>query len=81
MLVETEFLPCPRCGSAEVTWSNSRDLDIRRSYIECECCGLHTFHVDTLAFVSLPDLDYDSTLMKYNAWVKTNPKQYFEEQW
>lgn len=78
---DTEFLPCPRCGSTDVEWTNSRDLDILTSCVSCNGCDLNTFHVDTMAFLMLDNMDYESSLMKYNAWVKTNPKRYYEEDW
>jgi Zn finger protein HypA/HybF involved in hydrogenase expression len=78
---ETEFLPCPRCGSVSVEWTNSRDLDILNQWVCCDNCDLHTFHVNTMAFLALEDMDYQSSLMKYNAWVKTNPKRYYDEEW
>lgn len=78
--VDPDILPCPRCGG-EVEWTNSRDLELLSSYMRCFNCDLGTFNVDTCAFVSLPDLDYETTLMKYNAWCKTNPTKYFDESW
>ena len=39
--------PCPRC-KGEVEWTNSRDLDILTSRVECTQCELSVFHVDTL---------------------------------
>lgn len=78
---KTEFLPCPRCGSDYVEWTNCRDLNILNQSAYCHECDLSTFHVDTTAFNILPNLDYETTLKKYNAWVKTNPTSYGEEDW
>lgn len=78
---ETDFLPCPRCGSEYVTWTNSRDLDILTQYVYCEGCSLDTFAVDTTCFIGLENKDYETTLMKYNTWVKTKPTRYHEEDW
>lgn len=75
-----ELEPCPKC-KGPVEWSSSRDLNIHQSYIECENCDLYFFEVETIAFLNLPNLDYETTKMKYNAWCKTNPKQYCEEFW
>lgn len=73
-----ELERCPNCDG-EVEWSNCRDLDIQTSFIECTVCQLRTFHVDSMAFINLPNVDYISTALKYNAWCKTNPKFYGEE--
>ena len=78
---ETDFLPCPRCKSQLVEWTNSRDLDVLWQGVYCNGCELHTFNVETTAFIMLENLDYETTLMKYNAWVKTNPTTYGEENW
>lgn len=75
------FLPCPRCGSHDIEWTNSRDLHTLTQWIECNGCNLHAFHVDTTAFVRLPSLDFKTSLMKWNAWVKTNPTSYYDEFW
>jgi len=77
----TEFSPCPRCGSEYVSWTNSRDLDVLCQEVYCECCGLTTFNIETCAFMNLPNKDYETTLMKYNAWVNTNPTNYGEDSW
>ena len=79
--VETEFGCCPRCESDAVEWTNSRDLDVLTSYVHCVDCGLNTFHVETSAFTSLPNMDYKTSLMKYNSWIKTNPKLWHEDEW
>jgi len=78
---DTEFLPCPRCGSEYVEWTNCRDLNILNQYVYCNSCELSTFHIDTLAFTLIPNSDYATTLMKYNVWVGTNPTEYGEEDW
>lgn len=75
------FLPCPRCKSEDVEWTNARDLNVHNQWVHCDNCELMTFHVETMAFDDLPNLDYETSVMKYNAWVKTNPKQYCEETW
>ena len=78
---EEGFLPCPRCGSDDVEWTNTRDLNVLTSCVECNDCELITFNVESMAFDKLPNLDYETTVIKYNAWVKTNPKQYLQEIW
>jgi len=78
----TMFLPCPRCSSPKVNWStSSRDLDILTQCVQCEECGLSTFHVKTIAFMKLNNVDFNTTLMKYNDWVRSNPEQYHETLW
>lgn len=44
-------------------------------------CDLNTFRVETTAFVMLPNLDYETTKLKYNAWCETKPTRYCEEEW
>lgn len=78
---EIDLLPCPQCKSENVEWTNSRDLDILSSYIRCDDCGLTTFNVDTMCFIDLPNLDYETTVLKYNAWVMTSPICYHEDNW
>ena len=79
---ETEFNPCPRCGSIRVKWTNSRDLNVLTSEVFCIDCGLSTFNVETIALgENLPNLDYETTLMKYNAWTDSNPNSYRDENW
>lgn len=78
--MKDELLPCPACGN-EVEWTNSRDRDLLTSRIQCTCCELSCFHVDSLAFVSLVSLDYETTLLKYNAWCLTKPKSYSDHTW
>jgi len=80
-MAELEFLPCPRCGSPDIEWSSVRDRSILTQYVHCNGCGLSTFHVDTAAFTLLANLDYESSVTKYNAWVKTNPKEYDDDTW
>jgi len=75
-----ELLPCPACGN-EVEWTNSRDIDILTSRIACTCCELSCFHVDTRAFVTLLNLDYETTRLKYNTWCLTSPKYYGDYSW
>ena len=75
--------PCPRCGG-EVEYWTSRDINILNQSIFCEGCGLDTFCVDSVLFLDigvLPNLDYETTVMKYNAWCKTKPNRYCEEYW
>ncbi len=79
--MSNEFDPCPRCGSEDVEWSNCRDLNIHDSFVSCESCDLRTFRVEDIAFMTLPNKDYESAVMKYNAWCKTNPISYCEERW
>lgn len=76
-----DFLPCPRCGCSKIEWTNSRDLNILQQSVYCTNCELSTFRVETMAFINLKNLDYESSLLKYNSWVKTNPKRYCEEVW
>lgn len=78
----SEIKPCPKCGG-EVEWTNSRDLNILGSYMKCGDCDMNMFHVETVIFldIDLPDLDYETTLLKYNAWCDTNPTQYCEDNW
>ena len=71
------FLPCPRCSGTKVEWTNSRDIDLLYQGVYCPDCDLSTFPVTTLAFADLPSLDYETSVMKYNAWVMTNPKGYY----
>ena len=71
------FLPCPRCTGTNVRWDNSRDIDLLYQEVYCPDCDLSTFHITTLAFTNLPNLDYETSVMKYNAWVLTNPKGYY----
>lgn len=80
-MVETELESCPRCKSDAVEWTNSRDLDVLTSHAYCTNCELSTFNVETSAFVHLPSLDYETTVMKYNKWAKTNPKSWHEDNW
>ena len=79
---DVKLSPCPRCGG-EVEFYTSRDLNILEQSIYCDGCGLSTFSVDTVLFgiEDLPNLDYETTAMKYNAWCATNPAQYREEMW
>ena len=79
--INTEFLPCPRCNSDKVEWTNTRDLNVLTSEVYCRKCGLSTFNVQTVAFELLPNLDYETSLMKYNAWVKTDPNSWREDTW
>jgi len=72
--------PCPKCGG-DVLWDNCRDLDVLLSMIHCDNCDLSFFQVETAAFIKLPNLDYETTVMKYNAWCKTKPTRYFEDTW
>ena len=72
--------PCPRCGG-KTEYTNSRDLDVLQSYMQCTVCTLTTFAVESMAFMMLLNLDAESTLMKYNAWCATLPTQYCEERW
>jgi len=76
----SKLKPCPKCGGP-VEHSSSRDLNIYQSYIECENCDLYFFQTESIAFLNLPNLDYESMVMKYNAWCETNPKQYCEDFW
>lgn len=78
---EGKFKACPRCNNNNVEWTNSRDRDILTSWVDCPDCELHTFHTDSIAFNMLPNLDYKSALLKYNAWVDTSPKLYEDEDW
>lgn len=82
MTEQEDFLPCPRCGG-DVDWTNTRNLNVLTSSVHCESCGLDCFSVETVTCVlpTLPNLDYKTTLMKWNAWVKTSPKRYCEEVW
>ena len=75
------LLPCPRCKSEDVEWTNSRDLDILTNYVSCNNCDLTTFRIETTCFINLPNLDYETTVLKYNAWVMTNPTRYYDEDW
>ena len=77
----SDLKPCPRCGSKYVFWSSTRDLNVLEQSVCCEACELTTFRVETMAFEQLPNLDYETSVMKYNAWVDTNPNQYREEKW
>jgi len=79
--IEDTIEDCPRCGYSGVEWTNSRDLELLTSYLQCQGCDLQTFCVDTCAFTMLPNLDYESSVMKYNAWVNTKPTTYFDEEW
>jgi hypothetical protein len=74
----SEISACVRCY-APMEWTNSRDLNIITSYLGCTECDLNVFHVETIAFMSLPNLDYESAVTKYNAWCATNPTRYGEE--
>ena len=77
-----EYLkPCPRCCCTEVEWTNSRDLDILTSYVQCLRCDLQTFHVDSLAFLYTETTDYENAVKKYNSWVDTDPTRYADEDW
>lgn len=80
LYIDSDLSPCPRCGSG-VEWSCCRDLNIRQSYINCPNCDLITFSVESMAFTNHKNLDYETSKMKYNAWVATNPVQYCEEFW
>ena len=80
---DEDISPCPSCGG-EVEWSNSRCLNILESKIQCSNCDLSFFHVEDVvlsSFEELPNLDYETTLLKYNAWCATNPKYYGEHKW
>ena len=71
------FLPCPRCKGVKVEWTNSRDVCLLSQEVYCPDCGLSTFPVQTLAFDNLPNLDYETSVMKYNAWVLSKPISYY----
>jgi hypothetical protein len=71
------FLPCPRCQGTKVGWTNSRDICVLHQEVYCPDCELSTFAVETLAFENLPNLDYETSVMKYNAWVLTKPVGYY----
>lgn len=71
------FLPCPRCKGCNVEWTNSRDIDLLYQEVHCPDCELSTFPIETLAFIDLPNLDYETSVMKYNAWVLTDPTSYY----
>lgn len=80
--VETELEPCPKCGSS-VEFMTSRDLDILQSYISCndEQCDLVVFLCESMSFIGGQD-SYESVIFKnYNAWAKTKPERYHDEQW
>lgn len=79
-MTEDYLHPCPKCGGL-VEWTNNRDLDVLSSYIGCDNCDLMFFQVETMAFDRLPNLDYETTVMKYNAWCKTQPKGYRDDFW
>ena len=74
--------PCPKCGG-EVEWSNTRCLNILESMMDCNDCEISFFRVETVTFLAsvLPSLDYESALMKYNAWCATKPTSYGEHEW
>lgn len=76
-----EFENCPRCKCTNVEWTNARDLDVLTSFVLCRDCDLITFQVETAAFIRLENMDYETTLMKYNEWAKTNPKSWYEDKW
>jgi hypothetical protein len=81
---EHYLAPCPRCKSESVEWTNFRDGNILESHIGCNNCDLLTFMVETVLmddYTILPNLDYETTKIKYNAWAATNPKRYKWEQW
>lgn len=80
MTNEDNLHPCPKC-KGPVDWTNSRDLDVLSSYICCDNCDLIFFQVESMAFDRLPNLDYETTVMKYNSWCETNPKGYREDHW
>ena len=75
----SELEPCPKCSGC-VEYTSSRDRGILSSYIRCDNCDLMFFLVETTAFQRLPNLDYETTLMKYNAWCKTSPTSYCDEE-
>ena len=75
--------PCPRCNG-EVEWTNTRDLNMLDNFMMCSDCDLMTFSIKEpmlTPFLKLPNLDYQTTVMKYNAWCATNPKVYDDEEW
>ncbi len=82
---DIKLAPCPRCKSENVEWSNSRDGNVLEQGIHCYSCDLFTFQVDTLISEpfqpGIPDLDFETTVMKYNAWAATNPRRYKWEYW
>ena len=75
-----DLAPCPKC-KGPVEWSNSRDRNLLSEYIMCDQCDLIFFSTETPAFILLPNLDYESAKLKYNAWCKTAPHEYGEDRW
>ena len=83
----SELPPCPKCGS-EVEWTNSRDLNVLSSYIQCEgeSCGLQVFASDSMAFPSWDEekeciAEYELSVSRYCKWAATLPEQYCDEFW